>query len=121
MFADLDYSSIESISARLVEASDDIAKIYGAVARARQVREYDSDRRKRVLSVAMKDMLKEGMSAAAAEHTARASESYGEMMKQLGKDLLAAEGIIAEYEAIKLRWETARSLLSCHKTIAGQL
>lgn len=121
MFAALDYSSIESISARLVEASDAVGEMYEKVARARQVREYDSDRRKRVLSVAMRDMLKEGMSAAAAEHTARASESYGEMMKQLGKDLLMAEAIIAEFEATKLRWETARSLLSCHKTIAGQL
>lgn len=116
-----DYSTIEGISQALVKASDELASMADAVARARQVRDYDSDRRKRALATAVRDFLSEGDSSAAAEHKARASESYGAMMKQTGKDLILAEKTIAEYEATKIKWETARSLLSVQKQIVGNL
>lgn len=121
MFASVDYSSIEELSKRLVESANAIGEMYERVAKARQAKEYDSDRKKRALSLGVHDHIKEGMSAAAAEHAARASDSYGELMKQIGKDLLTAELTIAEYEATKIKWETARSILSVHKHIAGNL
>lgn len=116
-----DYSTIEGISKALVKASDELALMADAVARARQIRDYDSDRRKRALSMAVRDFLLQGESATASEYKARASESYGEMMKQTGLDLLKAEKTIADYEAVKIRWETARSLLSTQKQIIGNL
>lgn len=121
MLVAADYSTIEAISARLIEASDALGRQTERVAKARMVRDYDSDRRKRALSCAVKDFLDEGVSAAAAEHKARASESYAELMKSTGKDLLAAEQAIAEWEATKCRWESARSLLSVQKSIIGAL
>jgi hypothetical protein len=116
-----DYSTIEEVSARLIEASDRLGELTGAVAKARQIREYDSDRRKRALSCAVRDFLNEGDSATAAEHKARASESYAELMKATARDLITAEQTIAEWEAVKCRWESARSLLSVQKQILGNL
>lgn len=116
-----DYSTIEGISKALVAASDDLASMADAVARARQIRDYDSDRRKRALSLAVRDLLAEGNSATSAEHKGRASDSYQEMMKQTATDLIRAEKTIADYEAAKIRWETARSLLSVQKQIVGNL
>ena len=116
-----DYSTIEGISRALALASDELANMADAVARARQIRDYDSDRRKRALSLAVRDFLSEGDSATSAEHKARSSDSYQEMMKQTGMDLIRAEKTIADYDACKIRWETARSLLSVQKQIVGNL
>lgn len=121
MLASADYSDIQAISRELVEASGALSNMSERVAKARQIRDYDNDRRKRALSCCVADFLKNGESATAAEHKARASESYAALMKQTGKDLLVAEETIAEWEAVKCRWETARSLLSIQKQIVGNL
>lgn len=116
-----DYSSIEAISQRLIEASNALSEMVEGVAKARHVREYDSDRRKRALSSSVTDFLKAGDSAAAAEHNARASTAYAEAMKGLARDLTAAEQTVAEWESVKIRWETARSLLSVQKSLVTNL
>lgn len=116
-----DYSTIEAISERLIESSDVLGHMADKVAKARQVREYDSDRRKRALSCSVADFLKSGESATAAEHKARASDSYAEMMKSRGAELAAAEAVILEWEAAKIKWETARSLLSVQKSLVAHL
>lgn len=122
MHTSADYSSIEAISARLIEASNALGELAERVAKAKQCREYDSDRRKRALSCAVSDFLKQGeKSATAAEHHARASESYAEMMKSRGKELADAEAVISEWDALKIKWETARSLLSVQKSIVANL
>ena len=116
-----DYSTIEQISARLIESSEELARMVESVAKARQIRDYDGDRRKRALSVAVADILRNGdMSGIAAEHMARSSDGYGEAMKMIGKDLVNAEQIITAWDAAKLRWETARSLLSVQKTMSQE-
>ncbi len=116
-----DYSTIEAISERLIESSNLLGNMAERVAKARQIRDYDSDRRKRALSVAVADFLTKGESATAAEHKARASESYAEMMKARGTELAAAEHVICEWEAAKIKWETARSLLSVQKSLVANL
>ncbi len=116
-----DYSTIEAISERLIEASDSLGKMTERVAKARQIRDYDSDRRKRVLSCAVADYLNKGESATAAEHKARASESYAEMIKARGAEMANAESVIAEWDALKIKWETARSLLSVQKSLVANL
>lgn len=116
-----DYSTISQIQDRLIEASDALDGMAEDVAKARQIREYDSDRRKRALSCAVMDFLKTGESATAAEHKARASESYADMMKARGKELEVAETIIAKWDAVKIKWQTAQSLLSMHKSLVTNL
>ncbi len=122
MLASADYSTIEAVSKRLVEASEYLTEMVGRVAAARQAREYHSDRAKRALSIAVRDAiaLKPDLGVSAAEHAARASEGYGEAMKKIGGDLLAAEQTVAEWDAAKCRFEAARSILSVQKQIAGQ-
>lgn len=122
MLASADYGTIEAVSQRLIEASDALTSMVGRIAAARQTREYHNDRAKRALSIAVRDAItvKPELSMSAAEHIARASDGYGEAMKKLGGDLLAAEQTVAEWDAAKTKFEAARSLLSVQKTIAGQ-
>lgn len=91
------------------------------VAKARVIRDYDGERRKAILSRAVADFLKEGESAAAAEHKARASSSYADCMKLVRKELESTESVVAEWEAAKLRFEAARSLLSIQKQLITNL
>lgn len=116
-----DYSTIEQISERLVEASSALGLMAERVAKAKQVKEYDSDRRKRALSVVVASRLSFGESATAAEHQARATEAYAEMMKTHAEQLASAETVIAEWDALKIKWETARSLLSVQKSLVANL
>lgn len=118
-----DYTDIESLSEQLMDAANELAKKTRMVSAARQIREYDSDRRKRALSLAVRDVLNAApdTSAAASEHKARASEGFGENMNQLRRELREAEQVIAEWEALKVRWESLRSLLSIQKQIATNL
>lgn len=115
-----DYSDVAALQKRLVEAADRLSALVPELAKARQVREYDSDRRKRALAVAMAPLLSEG-SAAAAEAMARASSGYEKAMKQIAADLLVAEKVIAEHEAVKIQWESARSLLAMQRDMTRQL
>lgn len=82
------------------------------VASARHIREYDGDRRKRVLAIAAMPFLKAGLSSAAADTEARASQGYADSMKILGNEFVAAEKALAEWDAIKIQVEVARSLLA---------
>ncbi len=114
-----DFHSIEAISRRLFETTEAMAAMTEAVAKARQIREYDSDRRKRALSCGVVDHLTKGESATSAEHKARASESYAELMKATARDLIAAEKTIHDWTAIQARFEALRSLLSVQKSLVA--
>lgn len=111
-----DHSDVVELQKRLMQAADKLSSMAGSVAQARQVREYDNDRRKRCLAVAALPLLTAGASSAAADTEARASEPYASAMKQLGAELAAAEKAIAEWEAQKIMWESARSLLAMAKS-----
>lgn len=115
----VDFHSIDSISKYLFDATEQMAEMAELVAKARQIREYDSDRRKRALSCGVSDFLKVGESATAAEHKARASDSYQQLMKETAKDLIAAEKTIAEWTALNARFEALRSLLSVQKSLVS--
>lgn len=123
MIASADYSTIEAISKRLIEATDALGSMVERVGSARQVREFDEPRRKKCLSDAVTDALKanDKLSISAAEHLARSSASYATAMKRVGEDLKAAETTIAEWEVAKAKFEAARSLLSIQKSIVTNL
>lgn len=111
-----DYSDCAALQKQLEQAVNRLTMMTGAVAQARHVREYDSDRRKRVLAVAAMPLLKAGASSAAADTEARASGVYQSAMTQLGKEFVTAEKVLGEWDAVKIQIEVARSLLSLVKS-----
>lgn len=110
-----DWSDVAMLQKKMADTCDTINQMAGDVGLARHVLEYDSDRRKRALARAMVPALAGGDSAAKAEAEARASEPYTKELNQLAKDHQNAEQVITAWEASKLQWETARSLLSMQK------
>lgn len=115
-----DHSDIASIQRQLQEACDELSHMVDAVAKARQIKEWDGERRKAALSVQVAPLLADN-SAAAAEHKARASEAYHGAMAALSTDLYAAEKAILRYETTRIKWESARSLLSLARTITERI
>ena len=107
-----DWTEVASLQQRLAQTVERINAMAGDVGMAKHVLEYDSDRRKRALARAMAAPLAGGSSAAAAEAEGRASEAYSAELGLLAKQHAAAEQTVAEFEAAKLVWDTARSLLA---------
>jgi hypothetical protein len=88
---------------------------------ARHVQNYDSDRRKRAIARAMAAALAGGDSAVKAEAEARASAGYAKELEQLSRESVAAEQTCAKWDALKITWETCRSLLSLQKETVRHL
>lgn len=103
------------------KAALELAAMSDGIADAKQIKEYDSDRRKRVLASIMAEFLESGESAAAAECKARASKYYVEQLLELGVQLRDALRVIEKAEALHIKWESARSLLSVEKAKLGLL
>ena len=116
-----DHSTVESVSVRLLESSERLAAMTVDVANARTVREFAGDRRKRSLALAVREHLATGDSASAAETKGRASVQYGEDLEKQAREAEIAERIIAEHDAERVKWETARSILSTLKSIAANV
>lgn len=85
------------------------------LAMARSIKEFDGDRRKRELAIAMKVFLDQGETSSAAECRARASDTYGEALIRLSGQYQSAIETIEKYESQRVLWESARSLLSVEK------
>jgi len=112
-----DWHDMEALSRELYEAGKAIEALAPDLGRARKVRDYDGDRRKRCLSTAMLPHILAGDSAASAECKARASDEYGKTMAKLGEEREMAETKIAQGDAAQVRHDTARSLLSLQKQL----
>jgi hypothetical protein len=82
---------------------------------AKQVRDYDSDRRKSLLARHIVKHLKTGESATAAEAYGRADPAYHVELEALAEQREAAEKTIAESDAEYASFEACRSLLSMQK------
>ena len=108
-------SEISQIEEKLRDATRRIHVLAPLVGAAKQVREYDSDRRKNLLATYALPHLKAGASAAAAEQDARANAVYQSDLEALGEQREASEKTIAEWEAAFCKYEAARSLLSAAK------
>jgi len=116
-----DWSDVAALQQRLAESVQRMSELAGDVGLAKHVLEYDGDRRKRALARAMKAPLAGGSSATAAEAEARASESYAKELAQLGVEHANAEQMVMDWEALRLQWETARSLLSLQRETVKHL
>lgn len=101
----------------MLETSDELCRMSDDVAKARQVREWDSERRKAALSSQVAPLLAT-LSVSSAEHSARADVRYHSIMARLQLELLSAEKVITRWEALKIKWDSLRSCLSSSKHIA---
>lgn len=119
--AGADWSDVRELQQRLAETSERISAMASDVGLAKHVVEYDGDRRKRALARQAAAALRGGDSAAKAELEARASEGYAKELAQLGKEHAAALQVIAEWEAAKVAWDTARSLLAMTRETVRQV
>ena len=107
-----DWSDVAALQQRLAETVERINAMASDVGMAKHIMEYDGDMRKKALGRAMAAPMAGGASAAKAEAEARASESYAREMVVLAKSHQLAEQTVMEYEALRLVWDTARSLLA---------
>jgi hypothetical protein len=110
-----DHHDIAVIEKRLENAIRQIRNLTAQTGSAKQVRAYDSDRRKALLARYMLPYLKGGASAASAEVDGRSDPAYLAEFDQLAEQLRTAESTIAENDAAYAAFEASRSLLSLAK------
>ena len=118
-----DYSTVEELQRRMVEQCDTLDSLVESVAKARQILNYETDRKKNALAAAVSYECSQDktLSVSMAEHRARCNRNYEATMRTLTKESLDAETIVAQWEVAKLRWETGRSLLSIQKQLVTNL
>lgn len=116
-----DYGTVRQAELQLQKAAKALEAMADQVAAAKQIKEYDSDRRKRILSICVSSFLELGESATAAEHKARASKAYEEAFAKLVVEYRSALEVIERYEAQRILWESSRSLLSMEKAKVSML
>lgn len=113
-----DSSEVYVLEKRLSDTADSMARITKEIGKARQIIEFAGDMRKRALAKAVTPFLDQGESAAAADAKGRASYNYGEELKGLQAQLIEAETVRAEWDSLRIQFESARSLLSAHKEMS---
>ena len=113
-----DYAELNAACGEMDKVCDEMERSKTAFGLARAVVEFSSDQRKAALSAAMMPFLAAGESAVSAETHARADKKYSATMKKLKADYAHAEEVVAQYYALKARWETARSRASAEKAMA---
>jgi hypothetical protein len=111
----MDFSESTAVAERMQRATKRLHDMAAMVGIAKQIREYDSDRRKNLLATYMIKYLKEDNGVSASDAMARADERYQEELKRLGEQLADAEKTIAQWNAEQASFEAARSLLSFSK------
>lgn len=116
-----DNDTIQKSQAQLNRCAMELAKIANDVADAKAVREFSSDRLKRAFSVEVSRFLKQDHSGVAAEHLARSSDQYGSAIHDLEEQYKSAMRVIERHDALKVMFESARSILSTEKAKIGLL
>ncbi len=111
-----DNHDISEVEQRLRSCSKRLHALSASVGASKQVRQYDTDRRKNLLAKYVVRALKEGHSATAAEAYGRSDLSYQTELEALSKQYEGAERTIAEWDSEFASFEAARSLLSMAKT-----
>ncbi len=116
----VDHNDIAELQKRLIELATTLSDMSADVAKARTVREFNGEQRKRALALAVREFLKDE-SATAAETKGRSSVAYGEALMKFSEEFKAAEAVIAHFDATRTAWESVRSVLSSQRAIAGNL
>ncbi len=110
-----DNHDIFEVEQRLRSCSKRLHQLSPQVGAAKQIRQYDTDRRKNLLAKYVVRALKEGHSATAAEAYGRSDEAYQVALEAIAAQYEQAEKVIAEWDAEQASFEAARSLLSMAK------
>jgi len=110
-----DYSEKVEVEKRLRNSIRQIHNLTVHVGHAKQVREYDTDRRKNLLAKYVVPLLKAGERSTASEMHARANPAYQSELEALATQYEASEKTIAEWSSAMATYEAARSLLSMAK------
>lgn len=111
-----DFEELSKATRELEKLSIQLAAMVPAVADARTVLEYDSERRKSALSRAVLAAFKAGAkSTSHAEHAARASGPFEADMKELASDYTKAERVKTEFEVLRIKVDSLRTLVSAAK------
>src|SRR5205814_2384098 len=105
-----DNSEISKIEWRLKSCSKRLHELAPMLGAAKQVRDYDSDRRKNLLARYVVKHLKAGESATAAEAYGRADGAYNAELDVLAGQAQDAGKTIALWDAEQCSFEAARSL-----------
>lgn len=111
----MDIPDLYKLSRDLENIAHQIEAMAPELAKARTVRDYDSDRRRNLLAQFVEPLLATEKSATAAETLARATPAYVEAFKKLSQDLMAAYQTISREGGLQARFEAARSILSVAK------
>ncbi len=112
-----DFHDMAAVAREMDDAAKALDAMSAAIGMARTIREYDSDRRRRALALAVTPFLVKGMSATAAEHIGRASQGYADDLDRLAKELQDAETAIAKGYAAQCKFDAARSRFSFQKSL----
>ncbi len=110
-----DNHDISQVETRLKDATRRLHQLSASVGASKQIRQYDTDRRKNLLAKYVVRALKEGHSATAAEAYGRSDEAYQTELAVMSREYEASEKTLAEWEAEQCSFEAARSLLSMMK------
>lgn len=116
-----DHSDIAAIQKQLNDAALKLAAMTLQVAKARQVLSWESERRKVALAKLVAGYLEQGESASAAEFKARAHPDYTKQVATMFSQCHDAQKVIADHEATRTIWDSARSLLSMQKAIVDNV
>lgn len=110
-----DHSDQRKIEERLKKACRNLHLLGPEIGKAKQIIDYDSDRRKNLLARYTVRHLKNGESAAAAEVYARADEAYQAEFKSYEEISETAHTTRAKYDAEFCSFDAARSLLAIQR------
>ncbi len=110
-----DNHDISEVEQRLRSCSKRLHQLSASVGASKQIRQYDTDRRKNLLAKYVVRALKEGHSATAAEAYGRSDEAYQTELEGLSKQYEGAERTIAEWDAEIASHDAARSLLAMNR------
>ena len=116
-----DFSDVQALQAAIYGKCEALEKLRDDYAAARQVVEYDGERRKAALAGATVKQLDAGKGAAASEAYARTSPEYHEAMRRLGQDYTAAQAVISKYHATITTLDALRSILSTQRSLIKEL
>lgn len=112
-----DHEQIKQYQKRMTSACKNLHEMCPSVGKARQIIEFDSDRRKSALARHMVAFLKAGDAAVAAEAKARATEAYSAELDQLAKELEDAQVTKFKFEAEERSFDCAQSLLAMEREL----
>lgn len=110
-----DHSDIYEIEKRLKLTIKRLRELAPLAGHSKQVRDYDSDRRKNLLAKYTVPLLKAGKGVSSSESHARADPAYNAELDALAVQRGDAEQVIAQYEVAFADFESKRSILSMAK------